>query len=403
MKGMKSKTVALFLTVLTCSATFLTGCHFTPDVPSEKEVLAYVDEHFPAEDMTYKKVKSKSKDDSPLYTYTFTSEDRDLEFNVEATSYLVRGSSGAAVPFSWEPSITDDFDNSLRKYYFDEIMDVCEDYETQIDLDEDRLVSGEKYDGRMFVYVDSYDELESVAQFCEDLNDVYHKEKKFNDYEWMDAHPLYEVLIFKGSTYCALIKVDINGQDSYDDCYEYMNRVYVQSVYDGKIEDSLVTDFEGYHKSELEILVDGYGIDEDDINSKKPNKWETNRFIAKYDYETESYYLPMNLKVNDVNPELLEFYIECADGEIKGDGSDYQKFKIGSDEYKIELDMKGTLDKYIEDFDIYKNGKKQKISYLEKTSQGQYVFWINIDDMADIFGFDYHVDEASGFVDLWFD
>ena len=48
------------------------------------------------------------------------------------------------------------------------------------------------------------------------------------------------------------------------------------------------------------------------------------------------------------------------------------------------------------------HGKKQKISVLDREYDGQYVFWISVDDMADIFGFDYDIDEDNNVIDLSF-
>lgn len=401
---MKRRIVALGLLVATCSMTLLTGCHFTPVIPSEEEVLEYVDEICPSEDKTYTKKKSQSSDGSTLYEYTFSSEERDLEFTVEATSYLERGSSGSTVPFTWSPSITDSYCNSIREYYFDEVMDVFERYEDQLNMDEKKLMSGEKYRDSISVNISSYTDIQVVAEFCEELSDIYSSEKQYNGYEWMDIHPLYEIHMYRepSNGYNSIAKLKINGKNSYEDYYEVAENKYVQSVYDGKIEDPLVTDFTGYHKSVLEITIDGDEFDVNDINSYKPNKWKADQFVAKYDYETGSYYLPMNIKVFEVNPELLEFYVESAGGKIGKTGRDYQEFKIGSDDYEIDIEISGKFDTRYDDFDIYKNGKKLKINVLEKTSEGQYVFWISVEDMADIFGFDYDIYEELGIMDISF-
>ncbi|MCQ2467275.1 MAG: hypothetical protein MJ166_07145 [Clostridia bacterium] len=379
----------------------LAACSPVPKYYSKSEVLEYMDEICPSEKYEYTITKGRDVDGVKQIIYECSSKERDLDFEVISGSEE-NTFDGGSIPFTWHPCIKDTYLYNIRKYYVDDYEDIFDEYKDEAGMYFNRSTSNYEYLPCVTFRIDDYEEIEIVASFCAELSKVYSAEHEYNSWDWMDMNPLFEIRVFSNNAtdYSALAIIGINGADDYDDYYKLMSNNYIQQVYDGSIEDDTITDFTGFHKTKLQVYVDGDIPEKEDFNFTNVNPYEPEQFVAKYDYETDEYYLPITLTVSKTcSPNLIEFYVDKADGTIIKSTSRYTKFEIGSKTYVFDLDLDGNN---IEDFDIKKNGKKYKVEMLDKTYEGQYVFWFSVEDMADMFDFDYEIDEKASKININF-
>lgn len=245
---MKRKIIATLLLTMV-SASWLTGCMSSNSkykVPSEKEVMEYVDELCPTEDVDYKVIETSGVDGEKLVKYKFSSNDRDLKFEVDATCRC-----NVWVSWKWYPEINETYRNEIRKYYFDEFESVFEKYDDEfktnryIELDKKRDTD---YDyglaNYFYVNVDSYEQLDDLANFCYELNAIYAQEEEFNTKEWMKENPLFHINVVFRSTpekqFCEH-GFEIDGNVDYDEIYETLADLYIKDVKAGKVIDDYVS------------------------------------------------------------------------------------------------------------------------------------------------------------------
>lgn len=412
---MKKHRIIAMIVIMVLAIKSLTGCGISvtgDKVPSKSEVMKYVDELCPSEDVEYTvSTGSGGYYNKKQVVYHYTSSERDLEFDVVAT--VDRG--GYEIYF-WHPVILQSYNRAIFNYYREGIEDVFVKYDDVFDIK--KYVESSEYfstdpkkdaHNHLQLLVDSYDDLLQAAEVCYELNMVYSEETKYNSLDWRNENPLFTVSVICTNitgNYNLLHNIIINGEVDHDDVYDELTEFYIQNVYDGKLEDDTKFDMSGRHKGRLQVTVDGKSVDRDDINGgTSVDAWKTENFVAKYDYETGSYYLPLNLKINkDRAPMLLQYYTKCAAGKINNYDKDTTKFSIGSDDYEIELDL-GRIDgnEVIEDFTFRRDGNKITVRTLEKSYEREYIFWVHVDDMAEIFDFEYVIDEDNETIDISFD
>lgn len=244
---MKRKLIAaLCLTLI--SATWITGCSGMTlsknIVPSEKEVMKYVDELCPTEDVDYEVSTSTGKEyGQKVVTYEYSSNERDLNFEVMATCQ-----SDTMFSWLWHTEIKDTYRQEIKKYYSDEIEDVFEAYDDSLDTSgyAKKLNSSDGLEYYIILKVDSYDQMVDVVDFCHELNMIYAQEKEFNTEDWMEENPLFQIEIRFENTSNNKSRsqyFEIDGSEDYDDTYEtLMEDMYIQGVEDGKLIDDYVSD-----------------------------------------------------------------------------------------------------------------------------------------------------------------
>lgn len=249
---MKRKLIAaLCLTLI--SATWVTGCgNMTLSkniVPSEKEVMKYVDELCPTEDVDYKVSTSKGEEyGQKVVTYKYSSNERDLDFEVKATC-----ESDTLFSWVWHTEIKETYRNQVRAYYSDEIESVYEKYDDSLDtLQYVRKLGLDKVDldyglsRHIILIVDSYETMVDVVDFCHELNMIYAQEKEFNTEDWMGENPLFAIEIrftnVPDNTW-RYHSFEIDGNEDYDETYEaLMEDMYIQDVKDGEVIDDYVSE-----------------------------------------------------------------------------------------------------------------------------------------------------------------
>jgi len=403
---MKKIRIVLLSLLLVTAIFFVTGCSAFKTYPTEKDVLKYLDEICPNEKTKYKVTEEKSGSGIKTYHYEFSSKERDMDFVIYATTSR-ETFDGAPIPFTWHKSMWDTYKDNIRLYYKEQIKEIFDKYDNELDTNKllDRGAKNYVID-TIYLSVDSFSDMNYVALMCGELSELYKQEAEFNTEEWMEENPLFDIQlrsITSNNSNYSFSKTVIDGKKTYEEYYELLSHDYRQKVYDGFIQDSTVTDFEGLKKSELQVQVDGSDVVKSDISISNVNTWRPENFVAKYDYETKAYYLPINVTINkDCDPALLQFYLKNSDGDLKKYSRSSTKFEIDNKDYEIKTELTKNISKDILDFDIYKNGKKLKITKLDRDYNGQYVFWIDVDDMADIFNFEYKIDEESGTINLEF-
>lgn len=407
---MKKGSLIVLISMLILVMVSLTGCIGVQQVPSKREVMEFVDELCPNEEVEYTVSKGKGKYyNEKQVIYSYSSLERDLDFAVIATV-----EPDGYIKGIWYPRIKETYRNNIRIFYKDELEPIFTKYDATFDIGKIPLGSAfdEDFDYKLarefMVSIDSYDEMLELVELCHELNMVYSQETQYNSQSWMDENPLFSIHVnirnVTGNYYINEF-IYINGNTDYEETYNELTHIYIQHVFDGDIIDDTGFDYSDLHKSELAILVDGKPVERDDINGETSvNTWKPESFVAKYDYSTSTYYMPINPRINkDTNPELLEFYLECADGKL----NDYSKleteFKVGSHKYVINIEIiKNDINGYIDYFTIEKDGSDMNISVQDRERDGQYVFWVSLEDMAEIFNFSYTIDEDNCVIDLQF-
>lgn len=412
---MKKHRMIVMTGIMVLAITALTGCGirvFGDKVPSRSEVMKYVEELCPNEDVEYTVSTGRGGYyNKEQVVYHYTSNERDLEFDVVATVER----DGYEIYF-WKPVILQNYNRVIFNYYRKGIEDVFVKYDDVFDIK--KHVERSEYfstDPRKDAYnilklqVDSYDDLLQAVEVCNELNIVYSEEAKYNSQDWRNENPLFTVSVICTNitgNYNLLHNIIINGEADHDAVYDELTEFYIQNVYDGRLEDDTEFDMSGRHKGQLQVTVNGKSVDRDDINGgTSVDAWKTEDFVAKYDYGTGSYYLPLNLKINKNRaPMLLQYYTGCAVGKIKAYDKDTTKFSIGPDDYEIELNL-GKIDGHevIEDFTFRRDGNRITVRTLEKSYEWEYIFWVHVDDMAEIFDFEYVIDEDNETIDISFD
>lgn len=235
---MKMKTIAA-VCLVAMSVTWLTGCSGRSinkySVPSKKEVMKYVDELCPSEDVDYEVSEGKGKYyGEKQVIYEFSSNERDMEFEVIATCQC-----DSYFTFVWSKTIEETYRNNIRMYYKDEIEDVFEKYDDSLDtaryVDSSTLEDPE-YDyalaSHLIVEIDSYEDMVDLVDFCHELNEIYAQEKEFNSKDWMEENPLFwlEIRFDLSDNTRKYNKFSIDGNDDYDDTYDDLMDMY-EEVY----------------------------------------------------------------------------------------------------------------------------------------------------------------------------
>lgn len=383
-----------------------TGCQELK-LPSERDVLEYLDELCPNEKVTYEVTEGKGIIyNEKQYIYEFSSKERDLEFEIYAMT------KKESYTNFWYPAMEETYRQNIRNYYKDEILDVFNEYDDVFsDVRKEYIFKVDPYNHyeitrELPITINSFDDMEDIINATYELNVIYSAEEEFNTKEWMTNNPLFELrLNFKNTTANYYSKsYMITGDTDYEEVKDTLTRIYIQGVLDGSIVDDNEYDFTGMHKTELKVKVNGKKVDKEDINGETSvNTLNPDRFVATYDYDTDAYYLPINPRISKTaNPELLEFYIDCADGDLIDHSAKETKFEIGSDEFVIEMELVNRFNNYIDSITIKKNGKKMNIDVQDKINDGQYVFYVNVDDLAEIFNFEYEINEDEGIINLQF-
>lgn len=402
----RNRLMASALSIILVALTF-TGCQPLL-LPSKNDVMEYKKQLCPTEKVSYEVKEGKGPFyDEKQIIYEFSSEERDLDFEIYAVT--------VKRPYTnfWKPKILDTYRQNIKKYYKDEIISVFDEYENLfVHVDADREFEINPYisyesDREIYVMIDTYEDLENLIDACYELNVIYSEEEEFNTKDWMEENPLFVVNIdFRNKTVLyGMKRYAITGETDYEVVDKYLTNMYLQAVYDGWIVDEGDYDFSEMHKTKLQVLVDGKEVSRDDINGDtNVNLMSPDEFNAKYNYETDTYYLPINPKINKkANPELLEFYLDCADGVLKKHSDKSTKFKVGSTNYEIEMGSgSGEERNHITSISFKKDGKDWDIDILDKEYEGQYVFYISVDDIAQMFDFEYTIDEDEGTINLEF-
>lgn len=409
---MEKYRIIAMIGILVLAITSLTGCSISvtgDNVPSKREVMNYVEGLCPNEDVEYTvSTRRGGYYNKKQVVYHYTSNERDLEFDVIATV----DRAGYEI-FYWNPVILQSYNREIFNYYREGIEDVFVKYDDVFDIK--KHVERPEYfstepardaHNNLQLLVDSYDDVLQAVEVCYELNMVYSEEAKYNTLEWRNDNPLFTVSVICTNitdNYNLRHNIIINGEVDHDAVYDELTEFYIQNVYDGKLEDDTEFDMSGRHKGQLQVTVNGKSVDRDDINGgTSVNAWKTEDFVAKYDYKSGAYYLPLNLKINKNRaPMLLQYYTECAEGKINNYDKDTTEFSIGSDNYKIELDL-GRINgnEVIEDFTFRRGGNKITVRTLEKSYEWEYIFWVHVDDMAEIFDFEYVIDEDNETIDM---
>lgn len=398
--------------IVLLSAVTFSGCSRSASknkVPGKSEVMKFVEELCPSEDVDYDVSNGKGQYyGEKQVIYNYSSHERDLDFEVIATT-----SRDGYITFLWSPVIKENYHAAIRIFYQDEIEAVLDKHDATFDIKKYTTSFFEKnatngLHESIKLYIDSYQKLLEAVDFCYELNSIYSAEETYNTKTWMEDNPLalvYVTLTNITGNYNQINTVKINGNDDYNVIYNELTHFYKQALYDGLIYDDMVLDDTDMHKSKLSITLDGRAVERNDINGNTSvDAWKTEDFVAKYDYEAGTYYLPLNPYIDsNRNPLLLQLYIECAGGDLKDYSKSATKFTIGSEKYVIDLDYSNVDSRsYINGFTLKKDGNEIDLSVLEKKYEEQYIYWISIDDMAGIFDFDYSIDEENETVDLQF-
>ena len=375
--------------------TLLTGCGAHGRLYGKSKVLDYVRKEVPQEEYTFEGAEKVPGADVSTEIYTFRSKERDLEFVVKNTRASVIMDSAL-----YGRTIIPQYVEAVHELYRDDAVSLLSS-------------SGLRIDGKR-IYIETYEDLVSLAVYFTAADDIYKEELDYNSEEWLMDNPLEKYNLFKirqNDDGTDDVKVNfggiaINGTWDTEKLLDYVSFCYVSAIKEGRLEDTNIPDrySDVAHISTIHnIYLNGVNISETAHTAAKKKKLNNNSdgmYTSGYCYKLEDYVIPLNVGLTDEKyaPQMIEEIFDTLDIDYNikyGKGA--VSWKSGDEKWEIRASEK---DNDIQSFVIRKNGKVMDIPYItcgEWTSpiSGTYIVGIRAKDFASIFNLEMQVDELG--------
>lgn len=376
--------------------TFMVGCSTKPVYYSKSEVKNYVKDVFGKE---YKMVDSKSYEDQDdeeknmIYEYIFENKQGN-RFSVYAKTYHI-GIDASTTAF-YDKSISDDYIRSvyLEKEY--ELKEISEKSSLQIDINETPYIN---------IHVDNYNQLKEAGKIVSDIDAAmdlkynYNNADKSNDYFSIYLYYSHDFNGETEETEIGSIYLTNNEKERWTDteAYEELERLFVSKA---KKENN-----EGYNIPEsLWYKYPASTIHLTSINDNVLPENESFKFL--YDEENSFYWIYNLDPCQDfqgfpylyTNKGKFRYLVEMLGGTYES--NDWTAtWNIGEDTWNAELKthMKNDSNYFFDDFIVFCNGKKLKLSDSPKCKKNGTISGraFTIEDLELLLNVDIYVDQSN--------
>lgn len=428
--GRRRVVCAVACLALALIAALIAGCGVPLDspAPGKDEVLAYVEETCPHE--AYELISVEEVNELPQkVVYRFASTERDLSFT--ATSEIVDPDPDPKFPTAPYSLISCDYAEQVYDLYSDEALAA---YRAELArLRPDTTSYNESNGMTLFC---TYEDLETIVEAAEHADAVYERELAYNPADWIREHAAIGIHVGwvpddeslrthkhwenVGGTFALSGSFDAAPQ------LDTLAGSYAQLIADGTIpaDTSLPARYlDGLHRRVLShITINGteipFGFDEVDegLSYSECNLYQREYIssgsacAALWNNETGSYEVYLDLgRLEDAAWEgleeegriflpdswLIQHAVELAGGTyLSADAS--CSWTIGSAEGCIRGD--GPSESPY--FTIEANGDTYELDNDSGVHTGTVFTYIDIDLFAELMDCTYHIDEATGTIEL---
>lgn len=375
------------------------------DIPKKKEVLRAVKQEVPSEKFTLEQVDKRNTRPKEA-EYFFKTKERGIEFQALST-LTERNSFGSLVYYA--PVITVNYAASVHNLYREEAIKIMVASPYYNSLYED-FTWEQNSDKTCRFDIDSYEDIEGVAETIVQLSQLYRAEENYNDKDWMRKYPLLTATV----KYCPdredkhPLGITLFKITGYEDFATVKHEIELQYAIKMQKEEIPYDEAVPQHVKDLihkdmisNIYVNGRKMEDDMANSKIEGHYNNgkNIFAAYYNYDMNAYTFKLDVGINEekCNPHPLQAYVQAVDG-TGGDqfGNKSFSWTIGEDKFTL----KTTADKdtkRIQSVEVKKNGESLPVTPCLDTDTVGYTYLavFTIDDIAAMFNLSYEIDEEN--------
>lgn len=428
---LKGVSVLLLGTVSLLSLCACVGIDGEP--PSSSNVERFVSSHVRGD--KYEFVGCEQTGELPKeYTYEYRSLDRDLSFTARA--YLSPIHFDASV-VGYEPSVDTTYADDVHALYDDEMRDIIED--NGMNISSNMTPNMTEVDSSEWVYdtntsrlvITDYDQIDAAADALVEMDSVYRKELRYNSGEWCDEHPYARVSLtfvpedeFEpgmldldaysvGETFAS---VDIDCTVDADDTAKELKAEFAQAIANGGIDAPLPDEHAGHvHPEQIDVYLDGEIIEyqprggEEDHENGDGDEPDYSimygREGARWDEDGTEYVMTIDVgdrksgtSAGETRLALCVIPMFAEHGSVTADANDRKCIIewMAHDEKSRRLVsvVNGSGTEVVSVTYTDGDGNERKLDISDNNYSG-YRVSIPVSDFADMFGFEYEVDEAE--------
>lgn len=407
--------------------------------PSHNEVERFVASEVRGD--AYELVSCEKTGDRPKeYTYEYRSLDRDLTFTARA--YLSPIHFDASV-VGYEPSVDTTYADDVHSLYDDEMREIIEDngmnLSTNVTPDMMEVDSSERvYDtSTSRLAITGYEQIDDAVDVLMEMDSAYRKELRYNSSEWCDEHPYacvsitfvpedeFESGMLDWDAYAyggTFSSVDIDCAIDADDTEEMLKREFAQAIANGEIDAPLPDEHVGrIHPEQIEAYLDGERIEyppregEDDSGNDDGNTPDYSimygREGAYWDESSSEYVMTIDVgdrksgtSAGETRLALCVIPMFAEHGSVTANANDrkcvIEWTACDGKNRKLVSVVNGSGTEIVSVTYTDGDGNERKLDIGDNNYSGHRVS-ISVSDFADMFGFEYEVNEAERRIDFF--